>query len=125
MTDQPGEIVGGAVIACELSAHGFAARREEVSRDLFRHVEQVRELGDGYAYRFPSPAPWAGEVFAFVNAERRCCPFFTFEVVFEPHGGPLWLRLRGSADVKAFLQNLLENDPALAARRFRDDVEGG
>ncbi len=39
----------------------------------------------------------------FVAVERRCRPFFTFEVVFEPHDEPLWLRLRGSSAIKAFL----------------------
>ena len=40
---------------------------------------------------------------AFVAAERRCCPFLTFEIAFEPHGGPVWLRLRGSPRIKQFV----------------------
>ena len=39
----------------------------------------------------------------FIAAERRCCPVLTFELAFELHGGPLWLRLCGSPPVKAFI----------------------
>src|SRR6185436_16363361 len=35
--------------------------------------------------------------------ERLCCPFFTFEIVAEREGGPLWLNLRGRKGVKAFI----------------------
>jgi hypothetical protein len=64
-------------------------------------------LPDGYAYQFPASDPWPAKVLEFVAAERQCCPFFTFEIVFEPNDGPLWLRLRGSEEVKAFIQTEL------------------
>lgn len=41
---------------------------------------------------------------AVVAAERHCCPFFTFEVVFEPYGRGLWRRFRGSAAIKQFIR---------------------
>jgi hypothetical protein len=28
----------------------------------------------------------------FIVFERGCCPFFTFELLFEPEGGPIRLR---------------------------------
>ncbi len=39
----------------------------------------------------------------FITAERECCPFFRFELIVEPDDGPVWLRLRGSDEVKAFV----------------------
>jgi hypothetical protein len=32
-----------------------------------------------------------------------CCPFFTFELTFEPDSGPIWLRVRGQEGVKEFI----------------------
>lgn len=92
-------------IACTLAGPDFAARRGAIASDLLGHVERVVELVDGFAYQLPSADPWPATVLEFIAAERRCCSFFTFEVVFEPNDGPLWLRLRGSTEIKAFLRD--------------------
>ena len=90
-------------IACLLSEREAAIRGEELARGLFTAVEEVAELPDGYGYRFSSESSQLEPLLEFIAAERRCCPFLTFELAFEPHGGPLWLRLRGSPQVKAFI----------------------
>jgi hypothetical protein len=94
-------------IACLLSEREAAARGDFLARELFPGVQAIEELTDGYAYCFPGDDAWTTNVQDFVAAERRCCPFFTFEVVFTPHDGPLWLRLRGSDAIKAFVRNNL------------------
>src|SRR5690348_6481687 len=89
-------------IACNLSGAELATRGDEV-KNLFEETEQVMELEDGYAFRFPCSDEYATRLLEFTLAERRCCPFFTFELAFEPNEGQVWLRLRGSADIKAFV----------------------
>lgn len=89
-------------IACTLSGAELVDRGDEV-KDLFAAVEEVRELADGYAFRFPGSDTMAVSLLEFTLAERRCCPFFTFELVFEPNEGPIWVQLRGSAAVKEFV----------------------
>ena len=96
------------VIARLLSEREQAERGDRVARDLFPGARSIEELPDGYAFGFPADDEWTARVLDFVAAERRCCPFFTFEVVFEPHGRALWLRLRGSEAIKAFVR---ENFP--------------
>jgi hypothetical protein len=92
------------VTACSLNEREMAERGDLLARELFPGVEAVEELPDGYAYCFSGNETWTTNVLAFVAAERRCCPFFTFELVFTPYGGPLWLRIRGSAAIKAFVR---------------------
>ena len=89
-------------IACSLSGAELAERGDEVN-DLFVAVEQVRELDDGYAFRFDGSDASAASLLTFVLAERRCCPFFTFELTFEPNVGAIWVQLRGSAAIKEFV----------------------
>jgi hypothetical protein len=91
------------VIACLLSEREAAMRGEELAGGLFAAVGEITEFPDGFAYRFASDGSQLEPLLAFIEAERRCCPFLTFELAFEPHGGPLWLRLRGSPRVKAFI----------------------
>jgi hypothetical protein len=93
-----------ADVACKLMGPEFAARKEAIIRDLFAHAVRIDELSDGFAYQFPATDPWPAKVLEFVEAERQCCPFFLFEIVFEPNNGPLWLRLRGSGEIKAFIE---------------------
>jgi hypothetical protein len=95
--------INNAEIACSLLGPELAARKEAITRDLFAYAERVDELPDGYAYQFPADGPWPAKVLEFVEVERQCCPFFTFELVFEPNDGSLWLRLRGSEEIKAFI----------------------
>jgi len=90
-------------IACNLSDSEQTARGEEIAQNLFKHVLQVKELVDGYAYSFPAGEEWASRLMEFILADRDCCPFFTFELVFEPDPGSLWLRLRGGQGVKEFI----------------------
>lgn len=90
-------------IACLLSEAEQAQRGEEIAEQLFAQVAETRELDDGYAFRLPGDGEWFERVTAFVAAERRCCPFFRFEIVVEPEAGSLWLSLRGRPGVKAFV----------------------
>jgi hypothetical protein len=89
-------------IACLLSGAELAKRGVEVA-DLFKEVEQVNEVADGYAFRFPGNKTTATSLLDFTLVERSCCPFFTFELVFEQGEGPIWLRLRGGTGVKEFV----------------------
>jgi hypothetical protein len=96
------------VIACLLSEREQAQRAEEAHQNLFPGMLAIEELADGYGYKFPADDEWTAKVMAVVAAERQCCPFFTFEVAFEPHGRGLWLRFRGSEKIKTFVR---ENFP--------------
>lgn len=95
-------------IACNLSEPELRLRRETLASDIFRDVQQVAELTDGYSFSFPGDDAWAGRLLEFITFERRCCPFITFELLFEPGQGAIWLRLRGAAGVKEFIRNEME-----------------
>jgi hypothetical protein len=78
-------------------------QRQQDVRELFRSVDTVHELADGYAFRFPGDDRFLASLMEFIVVERRCCPFFTFAVIAVPDGGPLWLQLRGSEEIRAFV----------------------
>jgi hypothetical protein len=93
-------------LACTLSQPEQMTRNTELN-DLFKHVQQTKELPDGYALRFPGSDTWANTLLQFITYERACCPFFTFALTFEPRQGPIWLHLRGTEGVKAIIENML------------------
>jgi hypothetical protein len=98
------DVMAKLPIACNLTSADLAKRGDEIERELFQFVEEVRELSDGFAYRFPANDPWPRKALVFIEDERKCCPFFTFELLFEPGEGPMWLHLRGGEGVKEFIQ---------------------
>jgi hypothetical protein len=82
-------------IACALSDPERARRIAALEAEIFAAAQEIRELPEGYAFRFPSDGDWLTRLAAFILDERQCCPFFTFELVVERGGGPIWLRLLG------------------------------
>ncbi len=94
-------------IACNLPERERFVRSQEVSANIFAASDRAEELMDGYAFRFPGNDVWANSLLQFVVSERACCPFFTFELIFEPNGGTIWLKLRGPEGVKAFVQSMV------------------
>lgn len=91
-------------LACLLIGEDLKARGEVV-QPLMASYQKLQELEDGYAFQFPGEPEWIQKVVAFVAEERECCPFFTFELRYEPGLGPIWLSLRGSAEIKDLLRD--------------------
>jgi hypothetical protein len=66
--------------------------------------QEVKELADGYAFRFSAESTTVQDLAEFITYERLCCPFFDFELAVEREGGPAWLRLKGREGVKEFIR---------------------
>ena len=92
-------------LACSLSGQEEAERRDEVEK-LLEACLRVDELEDGYEFRFPGSADLTAKLTEFIVSERECCPFFAFELVFEPGGGPIGLRVRGPEGAKDIVAEL-------------------
>ncbi len=95
-----------AVFYCRLDALTTEERERHLAlwKRLQASRQEVRELANGYAIGFPGDSKTLMEVAEFVSRERRCCPFFTFEIEAAGEDKPLWLRLTGSKGVKEFIK---------------------
>ena len=106
MTDKVELIAEDAPIACNLTAGELVTRGKEIN-GFFTGVQQIRELADWYALRFPGTSTWPQRMLDFIQGERSCCPFFTFELIFAPNQGPIWLHIRGPEGVKEMVMDML------------------
>lgn len=95
-------------VACSLTGLELQERRRQVLRRVGEAVLEVKDLGDGYAYRFPTDEIWITELANLITFERQCCPFLKFNVRIEPGAGPIWLELTGPEGTKDFLNSLFE-----------------
>lgn len=93
--------------SCNVSGIDAAQRQrwEALIGQLITTKQEVRELKDGYAFRFQADSATLRDLAEFIGYERLCCPFFDFELAVEREGGPLWLRLKGRPGVKAFIKS--------------------
>lgn len=93
------------VLACNLNAMTMEQREryQALSRQIWKAVEETKELPDGYAFRLPAVPELCLVTAEFITLERLCCPFFTLAIELEQNGGPMWLRVTGREEVKAFL----------------------
>ena len=93
-------------VVCTLPEAQQTGRLAETNAILNDCAERI-ELEAGYAFRYDDAAQWVGPLVEFIRAERECCRFLRFELIFEPQLGPLWLYIRGSEAAKEFVRESL------------------
>jgi hypothetical protein len=92
---------------CNLKGFTFAERVHHglLSHKLAEARVDTRELADGYAFLLRPESVSLADLADWVSNERKCCPFFDFNIEIERDGGPMWLKLRGSEGVKQFIRS--------------------
>jgi hypothetical protein len=96
----------GVFDASERSVHANSFEALVIGRGL-----ALKELSDGYCVKYPGDAQLFARLASWIANERRCCPFFTFELRLEPEGGALWMQISGPEGAKALLKPELERIP--------------
>jgi hypothetical protein len=104
-----------APIACDPTAISPDQQESwvKVVKDIYRAVEEVQELPDGYAFRLPARGDVLMLAAEEINFERLCCPFLHFNLEVPPNSGPIWLRFTGGAGAKEFLRMGFESGDLL------------
>jgi hypothetical protein len=81
------------------------ARHMQLTYEIERARVETVEMANGFAFRFQAGTVSLAELAEWVSAERKCCPFFDFEIEQQADNGPLWLKLPGKEGVKAFMRS--------------------
>jgi len=81
---------------------------KEIVPKLYKAVQEIQELPDGWVWRLPSSPEILSLVAVDLNIERLCCPFVHYTLEIEPNRGPFWLRMTGGEGVKEFLRMAFE-----------------
>lgn len=100
--------VGGenTPLVCDLTAIDPDQREahERSAERVLGSVTGISETAGGYSLRLPADPETAADAGRFIALERLCCPFFTFDLRFEPNGGSVRLELSGGAQVKEYIK---------------------
>jgi hypothetical protein len=101
-----GQKEGESPFVCNLNALTTAERatHRQLTERLVRSIQQMRELTNGYAFDLGVDRVPLADAAMWVGFERRCCPFFDFQLELRRENGPLTLRLTGREGTKAFIR---------------------
>jgi len=93
-------------VACSLTGPELQERRSRLLEKVAAAMQEVKELENGFAYRFPPDEDWIQVLANLIALERQCCPFLEFDLRLGPGQGPIWLELTGPEGAKEFLTTL-------------------
>ncbi len=98
-----------SLLACNMGAMTKEQRQrhDQIAEQLRRATKQVKELPDGYAFRYASTPALFMAAAEFITLESRCCSFYHFSLEQEREDGPMWLRVTGTPDAKSFIKPVL------------------
>lgn len=94
-------------IVCTLN-EAEREQRRKVFQKVRTHVQEVKSLDDGYAFRFKADEDTFDELIRLIRLERRCCQFLQFSLTVEPNTGPVWLEITGQGETKNFLKSEMD-----------------
>jgi hypothetical protein len=101
-------------IACRIDALNARerGRRETLVKELMPKAK-VEEREDGYRLEWAAAPKTYEKLVEFIGYERRCCPFFNFEVSVAGPDAPVAMVIHGTPEVKAFIKQagLFEGNP--------------
>jgi len=81
-------------------------RRQRQVSGLFKYVAEMKELEDGYAFKFRRSELLLRRIADYMVFEGQHAPHLTFVLVAEPNGGVLWIQVRGPDSEKEYIRTL-------------------
>jgi len=81
------------------------ARHKEMTSKLVSSWKGFVETKDGYKFFFSSKKVSVAELIEWASNERKCCPFFNFDIDSEREGSVLCLQLAGDGGIKPFIRS--------------------
>ena len=94
-------------IMCTLSEAALQRRKTDLQQSLFAGVLASQPTENGYRLDFPAADDWLGKITKFIQVERECCSFLTFELTIPAQQNSMSLHICGTEGVKAFIEKEL------------------
>ncbi len=106
-------------IACDLTVFTTEERAEHLERGrrVFSAIHRFSEEASGYTFAFSTEPAVVADVGRWIDDEKRCCPFFRFDLF--PRREGLTLRVTGPEGAKEILRSALRGLGALEIQPSR------
>ncbi|MEX0678960.1 MAG: hypothetical protein WD063_17940, partial [Pirellulales bacterium] len=98
-------------VACSLSVDERENRRQKLA-SFWARARDIRELDDGFAFRFAFDLATLAESTRLISDESRCCSFFDFRLTVRPSDDLLLMEVTGPVGAKELLAASVRLDSA-------------
>lgn len=106
-TNKSETMVSDSGLSCNLTDQKLVQRKIFLKEKIFKNVDQIEELENGYKFKFPEKEGLDVELMELITVERSCCPFFEIKLHFQPYNKGIALEITGQEGVKEFLKTEL------------------
>lgn len=99
-------LAGPSVFACNLKAFQPEERKvhDRLTAQLRSAAVTRRELPNGYSFQMDPGKVSIAQVAEWTVLERKCCPFFDYQLDLNSEENTLWFTLKGREGVKRFIE---------------------
>ena len=95
-----------AGISCSLDAKELEKRKRAFQSLFFDKAIQFEEVDTGFRFLFKDEGKLNERLFKFVLEEKKCCPFFQYDIKVLPYSEGIDLTISGEGEVQEFLTEL-------------------
>lgn len=97
-------------IQCSLMGEELMERKKTLKEQVFSKVIKKEEIHNGYRYYFDNDDLLLDNVLDFIKYEKKCCPFFKFDIGILPFESGFAVQISGSNEVFEMLKDFEENE---------------
>lgn len=97
-------------LVCKLTGPELAQRLEQLKLEIFAEVKQTEEVENGFVFHFADDNDFVLKLIDYILTERSCCPFFKFDLTFQPNRGGIALKISGPIEAKEMVQMFTEDE---------------
>jgi hypothetical protein len=99
-------LAGQSAFACNLKAFQPEERtvHDRLTAQLRSAAVARRELPNGYSFQMDPRKVSIAQVAEWTVLERKCCPFFDYQLDLHSEENTLWFTLKGREGVKRFIE---------------------
>jgi hypothetical protein len=95
-------------LVCKLTTEEQMKRGEELRSTVFKEYEKLNEFPEAVELVYADGKKYSPILVEFINTERACCPFFTFDLKFLPNSDKVSLTIGGSPKIKDMVKTLIK-----------------
>ena len=95
------------LLVCKLNGPELIERKQALQKEVFAQMISYEELEKGFLFRFDFEENFLIKLTDYMLAEKKCCPFFQYELRIKAHAEGIELAVSGEGEAKEMVRELL------------------
>lgn len=97
------------LLVCKLNGPELIKRKQALQKEVFSQLLSYEELEKGFLFRFTFEENFLIKLTDYMLAEKKCCPFFQYELKIKAHTAGIELAVSGEGEAKEMIREMLGN----------------